>query len=280
MVLFLLCITNALAQNKVKTDCNTIFVCLDSISRNAIFSNSYLKETLFFCKVETTTTNVQTYSGLYLIGKSATLEFVQPQKGNKIGDKLGDFGIEFKTRKLGQLDVVFENSKKNHLKVDTLTIKFNQADTLLPWYKELSFKKRNFELSVLEYQKEFLKYLDFNDNEISNEMTYEQFNEHLSGGKKYPRQFNKMKSVTILINKNDLQSLKQFCELNQMKKGKNSFYNDDFKINYTLSKSTVAAAIKKIEVEFINPQPQQKIQLTKQLQFEVNGSSGQFIFNN
>lgn len=253
---------------------------MDSISRNAIFSNSYLKETLFFCKVETTTTNVQTYSGLYLIGKSATLEFVQPQKGDKIGDKLGDFGIEFKTRKLGQLDVVFENCKKNHFKVDTLMIKFNQSDTLLPWYKELSFKKRNFELSVLEYQKEFLKYLDFNDNEISNEMTYEQFNNHLSGGRKYPRQFNKMKSVTVLINKNELQAFQQFCTINQMKKSKNSFYNDDFTINYIVSKTTIKTAIKKIEVEFINPQPQQKIQLTKQLQFEVNGSSGQFIFNN
>lgn len=61
------------------------------------FLNSYIKDTLFFCKVETTTTNVQTYSGLYLIGKSATLlSLFQLQKGNKIGDKLGDFGIEFK----------------------------------------------------------------------------------------------------------------------------------------------------------------------------------------
>lgn len=279
LVIFLFCITNALAQNKVKTDCNTIFICLDSISRNAIFSNSYIKDTLFFCKVETTTTNVQTYSGLYLIGKSATLEFVQPQKGNKIGDKLGDFGIEFKTRKLGQLDAVFENSKKNQFKVDTVTIKFNQADTLLPWYKELSFKKRNFELSVLEYQKEFLKYLDFNDAEISSEMTYEKFNDHLSGGKKYPRQFNKMKSVTILINKNDIQSLKQFCELNQMKKRKNSFYNDDFKIIYTIANSNSQAVIKEIAFELIESQPQQTIQLSNLVTLEVGGTKGRFIFN-
>lgn len=279
LVIFLFCITNALAQNKVKTDCNTIFICLDSISRNAIFSNSYIKDTLFFCKVETTTTNVQTYSGLYLIGKSATLEFVQPQKGNKIGDKLGDFGIEFKTRKLGQLDAVFENSKKNHFKVDTVTIKFNQADTLLPWYKELSFKKKNFELSVLEYQKEFLKYLDFNDAEISSEMTYEKFNDHLSGGKKYPRQFNKMKSVTILINKNDIQSLKQFCELNQMKKRKNSFYNDDFKIIYTITNSNSQAVIKEIAFELIESQPQQTIQLSNLVTLEVGGTKGRFIFN-
>lgn len=279
LVIFLFCITNALAQNKVKTDCNTIFICLDSISRNAIFSNSYIKDTLFFCKVETTTTNVQTYSGLYLIGKSATLELVQPQKGNKIGDKLGDFGIEFKTRKLGQLDAVFENSKKNQFKVDTVTIKFNQADTLLPWYKELSFKRRNFELSVLEYQKEFLKYLDFNDAEISSEMTYEKFNDHLSGGKKYPRQFNKIKSVTILINKNDIQSLKQFCELNQMKKRKNSFYNDDFKIIYTITNSNSQAVIKEITFELIESQPQQTIQLSNLVTLEVDGTKGRFIFN-
>jgi len=132
----------------------------------------------------------------------------------------------------------------------------------------------------LEYKIEFLKYLDFNDNEISNEMTYEKFNDHLSKGKKYPRQFNKIKSVTVLINKNELQAFQQFCTINGMKKSRNSFYNDDFKIYYIVSKSTIKTAIKKIEVEFINLQPQQRIQLTKQLEFEVNGSFGQFIFNN
>jgi hypothetical protein len=69
-------------------------------------------------------------------------------------------------------------------------------------------------LSVLEYQKEFLKYLDFNDNEISTEMTFELFNGHLSERKKYPRQFNKIKSVTVLINKNELEAFQQFCTIN------------------------------------------------------------------
>ena len=149
----------------------------------------------------------------------------------------------------------------------------------MPWYKELSFKKKNFELSVLEYQKEFLKYLDFNDAEISSEMTYEKFNDHLSGGKKYPRQFNKMKSVTILINKNDIQSLKQFCELNQMKKRKNSFYNDDFKIIYTITNSNSQAVIKEIAFELIESQPQQTIQLSNLVTLEVGGTKGRFIFN-
>ena len=280
IVIYLLLTFNiAFGQSKIKTDCNTIFVCIDSISYNAIFSNSYLKNTLFFCKAETTGTNVQTYSGLYLIGKSATLEFFQPQKENKIGNNLGDFGIEFKTRKLGQLDTIFKNSQENHFKVDTLTIKLNQDDSILPWYKELSIKKRNFELTVLEYQKEFLKHLDFNDNEISTEMTFEQLNDHLSGGKKYPRQFNKIKSVMVLINKNELQAFQQFCTINQMKKSKNSFYNDDFKIKYRLSKSNQKTAIKQIEVEFIKPQPQQTIQLSNLVTLEVSNTKGRFIFN-
>jgi hypothetical protein len=88
-----------------------------------------------------------------------------------------------------------------------------------------------------------------------------------------------MKSVTILINKNDIQSLKQFCELNQMKKRKNSFYNDDFKIIYTITNSNSQAVIKEITFELIESQLQQTIQLSNLVTLEVDGTKGRFIFN-
>lgn len=269
----------ALAQNKVKTDCNTIYVCVDSASCNAIFSNAYVKEKLFVCVRKSTTTNNDSYSGNYLIGKSATIEFLQPQKSHQNGDKLDDFGIEFKTRQIGNLTTILEQSIKEKCQLDTITNKIILADTTVSWYKELAFKKKNFELSVVEYQKEYLKYMGFSEDEMASEMTFEQFNTHLSNGRKYPKQFSKIISVTVLVPEKELKTFQQYCALNQMKKGKNCFYNNDFKIIYKTAKIHAQAVIKEIAFELIEPQPKQITQRFNRVTLDVSGNKGRFIFN-
>ena len=59
----------------------------------------------------------------------------------------------------------------------------------------------------------------------------------------------------------------------------NSFYNDDFKIIYTITNSNSQAVIKEITFELIESQPQQTIQLSNLVTLEVDGTKGRFIFN-
>lgn len=277
IVVLCCCFTMTLAQQKVKTDCNTIYLCIDSTAYNAIVSNSLIKNKLFVCRANATTTDTDAYAANYLIGKSATLEFLQPQKGSAIGDHIGDFGIEFKTRQLGNLTTILKQSNKRNFEADTTTNKLVTEDTIVPWYKELAFKENNFELSLLEYQSEYLNYLGFSPEQIAQEMTYEAYNSQRSGGQKYPRQFNKILSVTIELNSKELKSLKKFCLLNQMTKSKNSFHNKEFKIVYQLS--DVKTKVREIVIEFLEPQSNEIMQLTDSLTFEIVGTTGRFIFN-
>ena len=274
----MLFIQSTFAQTNARTDCNTIFICIDSVSYDELFTNRYFKDTLFICKVEKNETNIESYTGKYLIGKSATLEFFKPKNDKNFGNTLGDLGIEFKTRKLGSLDLIFKNATKNNIKTDTLTTLKKDDGKTFAWYKTVAIKKNNLELSVLEYQRECLKHLGFSESEIDSEMTYEAFNSYLSNGKKYPRQFDKIKSISIEINKNQLKALQQFCQLNEMKKRGDSFFNNDFEIAFKTNKTIDKIILKSIDIQLIETQPEKEIQVSQKIKIIVKDKKAQILF--
>jgi hypothetical protein len=282
IVLYSLFANNVIAQKKVMTDCNTIFVCIDSISYKQLFTSLFIKDTVFVCHETTTNTKDDQYTGKYAIGKSATLEFFMPKPIDKIGNHLYDFGIEFKTRQFGDLNLLIAKIDKRKTAIDTNTTQLNDLDTILPWYKTLLVAPSNphFELSILEYQKEYLNYLGFDKKEILSPMTYEYYNQKISNGKKYPRQFNKIKSVTIQINKSQIEGLKYFCLLNEMKQKANTFYKDEFAINFEIIDQSTISKISKIEIELIDVQPQRTIEVSNNLMFKISNKTCEIIFKN
>jgi hypothetical protein len=274
--------SSVVAQKKVLTDCNTIYLCIDSISYKQVFSNPFIRDTIFICVEQTTNTLDNNYSGKYAIGKSATLEFFMPKPIEKAGNHLNDFGVEFKTRRYGSLDLLTKRAQKNRMLIDTSLTQLNDQDTVLAWYKTLSLSppKSNFELCILEYQKEYLNYLGFDKDEILNPMTYEYYNQKLSNGKKYPRQFSKIKSVTIQLHKNQMDQLKAFCLLNQMKQKANTFYNDEFAINFEIVDQLIISKINKIEIELVDVQAERIIEVSNNLMFKISNKTCEIVFKN
>jgi hypothetical protein len=280
VIVFMILAHSILAQPKPLSDCNTIFICIDSVSYRQLFANSYIKDTLFFCREATTNTLNDSYTGKYAIGKAANLEFFKPSEQDKIGNHLNDFGIEFKTRTLGDLQKLQQIAQQQKVAIDTNTTQLTEEDIVLVWYKTLKVKrtKTNFELSIIEYQKVYLKYLGFTDAEIASPMTFDYFNQKLSHGRKYPRQFNKIRAITLQINKTEMPYFKQFCVLNQMKQTRNSFYSPDLSIDYVVVDTPLPTKIKKIKVELINPQAKRNIRVSNNLSFNINQKNCEIVF--
>ncbi len=273
-------ITAQLAYAQTKTECNTIFICIDSLSYEQIFSNAYVRDTLFFCREQTTKTLADEYTGKYAIGKAANLEFFKPNNIDKIGNHLYDFGIEFKTRSYGTLNNLVSQAQNKKIVIDTNTTYLDEEDAKLIWYKTLNLAapKANYEFSILEYQKEYLQYLGFEGHELSQEMSFEEFNTILSNGRKYPRQFRKIKSITLSLDKSKLPQFKAFCELNGLKAiNKNTYANPDLNIHFELSKKP-QAQIKKISLELLEPQKDRLIQVSEQLKIKVSGQTCEILF--
>jgi Family of unknown function (DUF5829) len=232
--------------SQTKMDCNTIFVCIEKNDYDALFQNSYVKDTLFFCKESTTKTTRDEYSGKYFMGEFATLEFLQPSKNNKFGDHLNDIGIEFKSRKIGVLDSI----KAINAKVEIEKVYLESDAKKHLWYDALKLKenKTNLEFSILEYSADELKMLGFTDDDIKKTISPTDFNKIVYGDHKYPRKFKSLKSVWIEVNKDGENYLKQMAKNFKFKINQNFVDCNDFIIYYKLNKKTDHTVIKDIEI--------------------------------
>ena len=262
-----------------KTDFNTFFVCIDSVTYKQLYQSKYLKDTLFICREQEEETNAGTYTGKYLIGESATLEFFQPKNTHKLGDNFGDWGIEFKTRKINILDQLIKKSNSLKFSIDTFTTTVTQDSLQISWYKSLSLKSSNNELSILEYQTDYLKSLGLTDSQINQSMTFKEFNGILSNGKKYPRQFSMVTYIKLYADKNLIDRLQKFAKLNNCQKVKNSFTNGETTIEYIEVQKMPKFPIKEIGFSLINDQIYQYEKISDNLDIKILGKKANFIFN-
>lgn len=260
-----------------KTDFNTIFICVDSITYKQLYINKYIKDTLFICRESQQETNTNSYIGKYLIGESSTLEFFQPKNNSQIGDHFGDFGIEFKTRKINTLNDIIEKSKLFNFAIDTATTTF--IDSLpIPWYKTLSFKNSKNELAILEYQADYLKDLGFTKTQISQSMTFKAFNSILSNGKKYPRQFSMVTYIKLYADKKLIDRLQNFAKLNNCRKVKNTFTNGETTIEYIEVQNLPEFPIQEIGFSLMNDQIYHYEKISKNLDIRILGKKANLIF--
>jgi hypothetical protein len=260
-----------------KTDFNTIFICVDSITYKQLYINKYIKDTLFICRESQQETNTNSYIGKYLIGESSTLEFFQPKNNSQIGDHFGDFGIEFKTRKINTLNDIIEKSKLFNFAIDTATTTF--IDSLpIPWYKTLSFKNSKNELAILEYQADYLKDLGFTKTQISQSMTFKAFNSILSNGKKYPRQFSMVTYIKLYADKKLIDRLQNFAKLNNCRKVKNTFTNGETTIEYIEVQNLPEFPLQEIGLSLMNDQIYHYEKISENLDIRILGKKANLIF--
>ncbi|UPT67486.1 MAG: DUF5829 family protein [Sphingobacteriales bacterium JAD_PAG50586_3] len=282
ILILLLLVFNAacFAQTAFKVDCNTIFICVDSATYKSLSAVPYLRDTLAVFIESATTTNAGSYQGKYLLGKSATIEFIQPKNTGLFGDSAGDVGLELKTRLLGQQADIIKSAQQQGLMLDTSSVTIPDSAGAISWYNAVSVKSNagNFEFSTLEYQRDYLKYMGFDDVEIAAPMTYDYFNTKLSGGRQYPKQFSAIKSAAIVATKKDIDLIRQFFSLNNFKSGKNSFTNGDFTLYYTIDNQAVTTCLKNIKLVLLKEQSPRIISISDNLEIHVKGKEATLLF--
>lgn len=276
------CFVAITKAQKPKVDLNTIFVCIDSASYAQLFKNPFVKDTLFFCREQQTQTNLDSYNGKYAIGQAATLEFFRPVNAKTLGDKFGDVGIEFKTRKLNDLHAFINLAKLNKATYHFDTVKFEQDKQSINWYKEFTLKnnpaKENFEISILEYQQAYLKLLGFTPKEIATSMSYQSYNAKLAKGRKYPRQFQSINYINLTINAKELAYVKKMANiLGLIEKGA-SFVSTDLTIDYNI-KSDVSFRVNKIGINLIDSFAARSIPVSDHMKIDIIGHKATLAFD-
>jgi hypothetical protein len=265
-----------LVYSQSKTDCNTLFVCIPAEDYATLFSNSFVKDTLFICKENTTKTATDEYSGKYFMGEFATLEFLQPSKNNKFGDHLNDIGIEFKSRKIGILDSI----KGKNAKVEIEKVYLESDGKKHLWYDALKLKdnKTNLEFSILEYSAEELKILGFTDDEIKKTISPTDFNKVVYGDHNYPRKFKSIKSITLEVNEIGLNYLKQLASNFDLSFNKKYIQCNDFRIYYKVKKKINKTVLKTIEINLTESLPSKTSLISSNITVSISKNTAQLVF--
>jgi hypothetical protein len=270
--------TSMMGQSKAKSniDCNTIFICIKEEDYTALFSNSFVKDTLFVSKENTTKTSTDEYTGKYFIGEFATIEFLQPSRNNKFGDHLNDIGIEFKSRKIGVLDSIKDINSK--VEIEKVYIESDTEKHL--WYDALKLKenKTNLEFSILEYSAEELKMLGFTDDEIKKSISPTDFNKIVYGNHKYPRKFKSIKSIELEVNELGLNYLKQVASTSDFRINKKFIQCNDFRIYYKLKKKLAQTVLKHIEIDLTENLPKKSINISSSIKLLISNKTAQIEF--
>jgi hypothetical protein len=259
-------------------DENTIFVCISPDDYASLFSNSFVKDTLFFCKENTTKTSTDEYSGKYFIGEFGTIEFLQPSKNNKFGEHLNDIGIEFKSRKIGILDSIIDINSK--VEIEKVYLESDAEKHL--WYDALKLKenKTNLEFSILEYSADELKMLGFTDDEIKKTISPTDFNKIVFGDHKYPRKFKSIKSVELEVNELGLNYLKQVASNFDFGLNKKFIQCNDFRIYYKVNKKIDKTILKNIEINLTTSLPSKKVPISANITLLISSKTANILFKN
>lgn len=277
VVFFLLVFSMTYSQSKV--DCNTLFVCISQADYQQLFTTSYFKDSIFLCKEITTTTTTDTYTGKYCIGEFATLEFFQPSENKKFGENLNDLGIEFKTRKEGDLVLIKNKITSKQYFVDKVFL--DEVDQKFLWYSVLKQKKNptNFEISILEYSPEYLRTLGFTLEEIKQEITPTAYNKVVYNNVKYPRKFKSIQSITVEVNRKGLKYLKKLAKVMHYKISKHAINCLGFTINYIRNKNTPNTLLKNIEINLTEQLIAKNVAISPNIMLTIKDKTANLKFN-
>jgi hypothetical protein len=270
----------AMAYSQSKTDCTTIFVCISKENYAQLFQNSFVKDTLFLCKENSTTTTTDSYTGKYLLGEFGTIEFIQPSENINFGDKLNDIGIEFKTRRKGDLVQLKNKATPNKCVIEDISI--NESDKTYPWYSEFKLVKHptNFEVSILEYSPNYLEELGFSKEQLNEEISPSTYNQIVYQGKAYPRKFKSFKSVSIEVNSEGKKYLKQMAKNYKFNFNENFVMCNDFIIYYKLNRKIKKTILKNIEINLTESLINKEIAISESIAISITNNNAKIIFKN
>lgn len=272
------------AQTKapdLKYDFNTFYVCLDSATYRNLFTDTYIKDSLFFCKEASTHTGEEDYSGKYAIGQTATLEFFSPAMTDQHGDHFGDAGLEFKTRRYGSLSEYAANAKKQQIPFNRDTTTIPGKKGMLKWYCSLICEKRPDPLSLimLEYQPEYMRLLGFSAAETKIAMSPLAFNTRLSKGKKFPRLFSSITSVTIVVSPAERQLLRDFTDMYGFTLTDTELTGGPFSIHYSISERAPAFRVQQVAIALLKATAARDITVSPNLHVITKGKTATLQFH-
>ena len=96
-------------NDSIKVDISHIFFCIDSVTYKNLFEHEFLAKVFANASESSSKTLTDSWTGKYLNGRQSYIEVFAPnykETNLQLGDKFGDVGIVFRTKKPGDINKI------------------------------------------------------------------------------------------------------------------------------------------------------------------------------
>lgn len=191
---------------------NHFFVVLDPATFEAVKNSPFMKDEFAAFEQRITTSQNQTWSGLYFYGIETYFEFLPV--GSLEGQSPGDCSIAFGVDGLGDGEMLLKRlNDGSRVHLDSSVVYRDYLDGRIPWF-HLLLPKRTvpvpwFETWLMEYHKDFLRTwypsLPPSTNSVSRRAILERYRAKVAGDKpRVPKLFQNVVYIEIALPPSDL----------------------------------------------------------------------------
>lgn len=281
---FLLSCCGLMGQTKAPEpafDLHTFYICIDSATYRNLFTQPYLRDTLFLSRDARTKAHPDEYSGKFAIGRTATLEFFTPGMTDQHGDHFGDAGIGFKTRATGTLTAYAAKARQQQIPVNPDTSYIPAKNGFAKWYASLNSEHRPDPLSLimLEYLPEYLRSLGFSAAEQKRSYAPLAFNDRLAKGKKFSRLFSHILSVQVVVSPAERQLLRDFTDLYGFILTEDKMSGAGADIFYTIRTDPPVFRVSRVDIALLKAVPEREFIISPNLRIQCKGKTASLYFS-
>lgn len=272
-------------RDSIKVDINHVFFCVDSITYQNLFKHEFIAKVFSNTREASSKTLTDSWTGKYLFGRDSYIEVFASNSVKKtnlqLGDKFGDVGIVFKTKKLDDIHKINLLIKTN--KRDT-QLKLNEYDSngkIIPFNYNLYLSNADLEETFRPYVEEktleFLKLRGFSESEITSGITQEQFAEKFRG-KKYDKLYDNIEKIELSLTDKEFEYLAETLKYFGFSQLEYRFVNNGLEVICSVQQNR-SYKLKAIHFTLLNKTDDIKIEVSKNLTFRASGVKASFQFN-
>ncbi len=272
-------------SDSVKVDINHIFFCVDSITYDNLFKHEFIAKVFANTREASSKTLTDSWTGKYLFGRDSYIEVFASnsykETNPQLGDKFGDVGIVFKTKKLGDIHkinlLIKTNKRDTHLKLN----EYESDGKIIPFNYNLYLSNADLQETFRPYVEEktmdFLKLSGFSESEIKSGITQEQFAEKFRG-KKFEKLYDNIEKIELILTDEEFEYLAATLKYFGFSQMGHRFTSNRLEIICSIQQNR-KYKLKGIHFTLLNKTEDIKIEVSKNLTFRASGVKASFQFN-
>ena len=269
------------AKDSVTVVVSHIFFCIDSITYQNLFHHEFIAKVFANTRELSSKTVTDSYTGKYLMGRQSYIEVFKPRTVKpELGDKFGDVGLVFRTKRPGinKIDQLIKaDGKDTNFKVT----EYEDSATIIPFNQNLYLSnaglQETFRPYVEEFTAEFLRRCGFNENEIRSGVNEEQFREKRRG-QKYEKLYDNIEKVELTLTEKEFEYLAETLKYLGFARAGHRFTNNSLEVICSVQKKR-KYKLKAIHFTLLNKTEDITVEVSKNLTFSAIGRKAVFEFN-